>query len=39
LLGAQLLIRTRGTVIRYIFVVVLVLTAVELFLRAFGLGI
>ena len=39
LLGAQLLIRTRGTVIRQIFVVVLVLTALEMFLRAFGLGI
>ncbi len=39
LLGAQLLIRTRGTVIRKIFVVVLVLTAIEMFLRAFGLGV
>ena len=39
LLGAQLLIRIRGTIIRQIFVVVLVLTAIEMFLRAFGLGI
>jgi uncharacterized membrane protein YfcA len=38
LLGAQLLIRIRGTIIRQIFVVVLVLTALEMFLRAFGLG-
>lgn len=39
LLGAQLLIRTRGMVIRQIFVVVLVITAIEMFLRAFGLGV
>ena len=39
LLGAQLLIRTRGMIIRQIFVVVLVITAVEMFLRAFGLGV
>ncbi len=39
LLGAQLLIRMRGGFIRQIFVVVLVLTAMEMFLRAFGLGI
>jgi uncharacterized membrane protein YfcA len=39
LLGAQLLVRTRGAVIRQIFVVVLVLTALEMFLRAFGLGV
>ncbi len=39
LVGAQLLIRTRGAVIRQIFAVVLVLTAIEMFLRAFGLGI
>ena len=39
LLGAQLLVRTRGAVIRQIFAVVLVLTAVEMFLRAFGLGV
>jgi len=39
LLGAQLLIRTRGIVIRQIFVLVLVLTALEMFLRAFGVGV
>lgn len=39
LLGAQLLVRTRGMVIRQIFVVALVLTAIEMFLRAFGLGV
>jgi uncharacterized membrane protein YfcA len=39
LLGAQLLIRLRGSFIRQIFVVVLVLTALEMFLRAFGLGL
>jgi uncharacterized membrane protein YfcA len=38
LAGAQLLIRMRGTLIRQIFVVVLVLTAFEMLLRAFGLG-
>ena len=37
--GAQLLIRIRGTMIRKIFVVVLVLTALEMFLRAFGVGV
>jgi hypothetical protein len=39
LTGAQLLIRVRGLLIRRIFVVVLVLTALEMVLRAFGLGI
>ena len=39
LLGAQLLVRIRGTVIRQIFVIVLVITAIEMFLRAFGLGV
>jgi uncharacterized membrane protein YfcA len=39
LAGAQLLLRIRGTVIRRIFVIVLVLTAIEMFLRAFGLGV
>lgn len=39
LLGAQLLIRMRGGLIRKIFVVVLIITAIEMFLRAFGLGV
>jgi uncharacterized membrane protein YfcA len=39
LLGAHLLIRMRGGLIRQIFVVVLVITALEMFLRAFGLGV
>ncbi len=39
LAGAQLLVRLRGAFIRQIFIVVLVLTALEMFLRAFGVGI